>query len=142
MGFYGRKYSSVNEEEFENINMDELMEEFMFIEFSQLPDEKLQQFLVSEDCKMLCEAGLIGKNTMVRLSKSDDLSRRIKMAALQSAKDNNDNLWKLWDNFTEKKNDVEAKILQKYNTTATKLGRIGQKSYLKTHRISQAFVRS
>lgn len=143
MGIYGRKVSGINESEIpENFNMEEFIQECIFIEFSQLPDEKLKQFLVSEDCKALQEAGIIGKNTMVRLSKADDLTRRIKMAALQSAKDNGDSLWKLWDTYTSKKNEVEAKILQKYNFTASKLGRIGQKSYLKTHKIAQTFVRA
>ena len=141
MGIYGKRDSSFDEHEFDNINMEAYMQECIFIEFSQLPDNKLKEFLEGEG-KALCEAGIIGKNTMVRLSKADDLSRRIKMAALQVAQDNGDNLWKQWDTFTQKKNEIEAKILQKYNMTASKLARVGQKDYLKTHRISNTFIRA
>ena len=141
MGMYGRRSSSVDEHEFDNINMDEYMQECIFIEFSQLPDNKLKEFLEGE-AKVLEEAGIIGKNTMVRLSKADDLTRRIKMAAVQVARDNNDSLWKMWDNYTSKKNELEAKILQKYNMTAAKMARVGQKDYLKTHRISNTFIRA
>ena len=106
MGIYGKRDSSFDEHEFDNINMEAYMQECIFIEFSQLPDNKLKEFLEGEG-KALCEAGIIGKNTMVRLSKADDLSRRIKMAALQVAQDNGDNLWKQWDTFTQKKNEIE-----------------------------------
>lgn len=140
-GIYGRRQEVVNEHEFDNIDMEAYIQECIYIEFSQLPDNKLKEFLEGEG-KALEEAGIIGKNTMVRLSKADDLSRRIKMAAIQIAQDNGDNLWKQWDTFTQKKNELEAKILQKYNMTANKMARVGQKSYLKTHRISNTFIRA
>ena len=142
MGIFGRQDTSINENEFEGIDMDAYMQECIFIEFSQLSDNKLKEFLESTECKALEEAGIIGKNTMVRLSKADDLSRRIKMAALNAAQSRSDSLWKLWDTYTSKKNEVEAKILQKYTMTATKMARVGQKDYLKTHRISNTFVRA
>lgn len=141
MGMYGRRSSTVDEHEFDNIDMEAYMQECIFIEFSQLPDNKLKDFLEGEG-KALCEAGIIGKNTMVRLSKADDLTRRVKMAAIQIAQNNNDSLWKMWDTYTDKKNEVEAKILQKYTMTASKMARVGQKDYLKTHRISNTFIRA
>lgn len=148
MGFYGRKgieLSAVDEAallESEGINVDEYLQECVFIEFSQLPDDKLKQFLESAECRELQEAGIIGKHTMVRLSKADDLTRRVKMAAIQIGKDKQDRLFKLWDKGTQMAKDAEEQMLQKYNMMASKLARVGQKDYLKTHKITAAYSRA
>lgn len=148
MGFYkikGSDLSAVDEAailESEGINVDEYLQECVYIEFSQLPDDKLKQFLESSECREMQEAGIIGKKTMVRLSKADDLTRRVKMAAIQIGKDKEDRLFKLWDKGTQMAKDAEEQLLQKYNMMATKLARVGQKDYLKSHKMASVYSRA
>ena len=53
----------------------ELQEAYIYDELSRLPDDKRKEFLESEQCQSMLEAGLIGRKTLVRLSKSDDMER-------------------------------------------------------------------
>lgn len=56
---------------------------------SALPDDERKAYMESDEFKSMEEAGVIGKKTVVRLTKMDDLSRRIKLACLQKAKEDN-----------------------------------------------------
>ena len=143
MGMFGPNRNLVNESTngLEDVNIQEFIEECIYDELSMLPDERKQEFLNSNECANMINEGLISKNTVVRLSKSDDLSRRIKMAAFQIAKDKEDQLFEKWQYFKSKVNEYEDKIAQKYSMQSTKLGKLGQKEYLKNNKISSTFFR-
>lgn len=144
MGMFGPNRHSVNESfenEFADINVDEYISECIYDELSMLPDERKQEFIVSSEAAQMIEEGLISKNTIVRLSKADDLSRRIKMAALQIAKDKEDQLFEKWQFYRSKVNEYEQKIADKYAMKSTRLAKVGQKEYLKTNKISTTFFR-
>lgn len=113
----------------------ELQEAYIYDELSRLPDDKRKEFLESEQCQSMLEAGLIGRKTLVRLSKSDDMERRITMAAMQLAKDHNDPLWdKLVVNRVRER-DLLSKITTKYGAKAQRVAKMGQKEYLKHNKI-------
>lgn len=112
-------------------NRDELLESFIYDEISRLSDEKRQEFVNSEAAQAMVEAGLIGKKTLVRLSKNDDLERRMGMAALQLAKDSNDILFDQLTKVRMKERELLDKINKKYEVKAAKAAKAGQKEYLK-----------
>lgn len=117
------------EESFKDPNA--VMEMFILDEVSSLPDEKIQEF-----CKpggvgeALVEAGKFKKNTLVRLSKKDDLSRRETMVAMQMAKEKNDPLWRKFVKKTAERNELKAAIIKKYSTKAGRVAKKAQADFL------------
>lgn len=121
-------------------NVGELLEAYIYDEVSRLSDEKRREFVNSEEAKVMVEAGLIGKKTLVRLSKDDDLERRIQMASLQIAKDSDDLLYSKLLKVRMQERELLTKINNKYENKATKAAKIGQKDYLK-NKIPVGFIR-
>lgn len=113
-------------------NPDALMEMFIVDEISHLPDELIQEFCEEGGLgeRLLQEGKLRSKNTLVRMSKNDDLSRRTIMACLQLAKDNNDPLWKKLVVNRQRKNDLKNKIVKKYKSKAEKVAKKSQLEFL------------
>lgn len=81
-----------------------------------LPDEERKNYLEGDEVKAALEAGVIGKRTIVRLSKVDDLSRRIKLAALQKAKEDNAAEWAQLKLNRVKERKLLNRIMAKYST--------------------------
>ena len=94
--------------------------------------EEFEQFLRSDVARAMFENGIITEaNSVVVLSKLDDLSRRTKMAALQLAREKNDPLWKQYQKHKEKERFLEEKIANKYGSLASKNAIKAQKEYIK-----------
>lgn len=91
-----------------------LIEAFIYDTITSQGEEYTKQFLESAECKALEEAGVLGKKTIVRMTKVDDLSRRIKLAALQKAKEDRDPNYLLLKRVIAKKKDLSSKIMSKY----------------------------
>lgn len=122
-------------------NMEELMESFTFDYVSRLPEQQIKEFVESDYAQTMLEAGKFKKNTLVRLSKTDDLSRRITMAAMQLAKDNNDPLFdKLALNRVKERQLLDA-INQKYESKATRVAKVGQMEWVKTSKMPLGFAK-
>lgn len=119
----------VLEQEFTDPNA--LGEALIYDEVSRLPDDRRKEFCESEAAQAMMEKGLISRKTLVRLSKQDDLERRIGMAAIQCAKDSNDFLYDQLIKNRIKEKELLAKIKTKYATKAGKAATVGQKTYLK-----------
>lgn len=130
MGFFDLKGGAVLEQDLKDPR--ELDRVYLFDELSRMSDAQKEEFAKSEECARLMEAGLISKKTLVRLSKTDDLSRRRKMAAFQIAKERKDPLWNQLVKNRIKERQLIRAIMAKYATGAEKAARIGQKSYLKS----------
>lgn len=112
-------------------NPEALLESYIYDEISKLPDERQHEFARSEQAQAMMESGIISKKTLVRLSKADDLERRIGMAALQLAKDSDDMLFDQLMKVRMKEKELLDKINKKYAKKAIKAAKIGQKDYLK-----------
>ena len=121
-------------------NPNELLESFIYDELSRNSDEKRQEFVNSEHAQAMVEAGLISRKTLVRLSKNDDLERRIGMAAIQLSKEANDSLYDQLIKVRIKERELLEKINNKYANKATRDAKIGQKDYLK-NKMPVAFIR-
>lgn len=133
---------SVNENSYidESLDTNELLETYIYDEISRLSDETRREFVQSEAANTMMKKGLIGKRTLVKLSKSDDIERRLGMAALQLAKDSNDPLFTQLAKVRTKERTLLNKINEKYANKAQRVARMAQKEYLK-NRIPVGFMR-
>lgn len=133
MGLYGNKptVDPITEAAGVVENVDELFEAFVAYELSMLTEEDFKTFIESAECEAMLEKRLIGRNTLVRLSKNDDLTRRTKMAAFQIAKEKDDPLWEKLVKNRMKERELISKIVQKYGSKAQKAAKVGQKDYLR-----------
>lgn len=123
-----------------DLNKSELLESYIYDEISKLSQETIQEFVYSQQAQAMVEAGIIGKKTLVKLSKVDDLERRIGMAALQLAKDKSDPLFDKLVKVRVKEKELLDQINNKYINKATQVAKIGQKDYLK-NKIPVGFMR-
>lgn len=138
MGIFGNGSTLVMENELKN--QEELLEAYIYDEISRLSDEKREEFVNSQEAQGMLEAGLISRKTLVRLSKNDDLERRIGMAAIQLSKESDDALYDQLIKVRIKERELLDKINAKYVNRATRVAKIGQKDYLK-NKMPVAFIR-
>lgn len=110
---------------------DTLQEAYIYDELSHLPDNVLEEFLNSDECQAMYEAGMVSRRTLVRLSKNDDLSRRTTMAALEMARKAKDSEYSKAVKYRKLYKDSIAKIIKKYRSKAEKQARVSQKSFIK-----------
>lgn len=75
------------------IDFDALLETYIVDMVSSMPDEQREAYLNSDEFAGLMEAGIATKRSIVRINKTDDLTRRVHLAALQKAKENGDAAW-------------------------------------------------
>lgn len=115
----------------EEFDMDAFNETCLFMELSSLPYEDRKAIVESEEAGILEAKGLIGRKTLIRLNKNDDVNRRTSAAAYQMAKDNNDPLWKKLMFHMNKKNEYKEKILKKYNAKAQRVAKKSQREFMK-----------
>lgn len=133
MGLYGNKpvVDPINEAAGIVENVDELLEAYIAYELAMLTPEQFKAFTESEECQAMLEKRLVGRNTLVRLSKNDDLTRRTKMAAFQIAKEKDDPLWQKLVKNRIKERQLIGAIVKKYGTKANRAAKVGQRDYLK-----------
>ena len=115
----------------ESFDMDAFNETCVFMELASLPYEERKAIVESEEAAVMEAKGMIGRKTLIRLNKNDDVSRRTSAAAYQMAKDANDPLWGKLMFHMNKKNEFKDKILKKYNSKAIRVAKKSQKDYLK-----------
>lgn len=104
--------------------------------------QEIKNFCESKEAEILQEKAVLKKPTLMRLSKADDEKRRVKLIAYQLAKDANDPEWTKLKNFTKKRKESIAKIMQKYGRKAEKMAKIAQKNYIKNASSVQAAAKN
>lgn len=147
MGIYSNRNQSIIDEDM-NCTEEELIEStikcFIDDDMRKMTLEQLQMFMNCDEVKALDEAGLvsnIGKKTIVKLDKSDDMERRIGMAALNIAREKNDGLYVQLMKNRQKERELLKKINKKYEGQANRVAKQAQKTYLKTHKLALGFMR-
>lgn len=115
----------------ESFDMEKYYETLLYMELASLPHEDRKAIVESEEAAILEAKGLIGRKTLIRLNKDDDVSRRTSAAAYQMARDNNDPLWAKLMLYMNKKNEYKDKILKKYNSKAIRVAKKSQKEFMK-----------
>ena len=117
------------------------LEQCIVDEVSHLTDERIQEFCNSPEAEQMVQEGTMRKKTLVRLSKTDDMSRRRTMAAFSIAREKKDPLWtKLVKNRVQERKLI-GEIVKKYGAKADRVAKIGQKEYLK-HKMPLSFMRA
>ena len=106
-------------------------ESYLYNELAKLDDEARKEFVESAEAEALLEKAVLNKKTMIRLSRQDDMARRVKIAAYQLAKDKKDPLWTKLVLNRVKERQLIAKIVQKYHNAAVKLAKVGQREFIK-----------
>lgn len=117
-----------------------LMEAFLLSDLGRLDDETKASVLESTEMQVMINEGMIAKNSIVRLSKEDDLFRRTKIVSIQMAKEKNDRLYNDVIKYRTKERQAMGLILKKYGGKAGRIARIDQKEYLKTSPISTRII--
>jgi hypothetical protein len=115
-----------------------VMELFTIDDVLRGTTEDIQKFCESEEAQILVEKQVLSKPTLHRLSKQDDLKRRIKLIAYQMAKAANDPAWTKLVKSQKLKKEFAQKILNKYGKKAERVAKIAQKKYIKNAKSVQA----
>lgn len=117
---------------------DALFEQFIIEEVSTFTDREREEFLESELCDALVEAGRMRRNTIVFLSGKDDLARRTKMASLTLAKQRNDPLISKIKALRIKERKYISQIMKKYGGKGNRIAKKSQKDWIR-NRMPQNF---
>lgn len=136
MALYGHEV--LNEDLTNEINMDELVEMYFIDDISRMSSKQIKEFCESEQAAALVEKAVLTKPTMMRLSKQDDETRRIKLACYQLAKEAHDPNFEKMIKYRVLWKKYRGIIFQKYSNKATRIARVGQKEYLKKARSGAA----
>lgn len=112
-------------------------ESMIYADLVQLPQEEIKEFCESAEAQALMEKAVLNKKTLVRLSKKDDLARRVKQAAYQIAREKKDPLWVKLVKTQMMKRKLVAAIMKKYQNPALRLARASQVEYIKAAKNSK-----
>lgn len=95
-------------------DMGELLEAAIVEQVSMMNDEERKAYLNSEEFQRLEEANVVGRRSVVRMNKYDDLNRRVHLAALQKAKEQGDADWEMLRKNRIKERQLLQRIYKKY----------------------------
>ena len=113
-------------------SIDSLVEAYIIDEFNHnMTDDEKDEFINSDECKEMIEAGILSEASVVYLDRGGDLNRRITLAALQLAKDKGDPLYKKLVGVAQKRKGILAQLRQKYGVNAKKTAKVAQRELIK-----------
>ena len=115
-----------------------LMGLFLVDDISRGSAKSIKDFCESAEAQILVEKQVLNKPTLHRLSKADDLKRRIKLICYQLAKAENDPNWAKLVKYQGLKKQYASKILTKYGKRAERIAKIAQKNYIAKSRSVKA----
>lgn len=95
-------------------NENELLENMLVDLVSRMDDDSRKAYMESSEFQNLLEAGVVGRRSIVRISKNDDLTRRIHLAAIQAAKEAGDADWEALRKNRVKERELLNRIYKKY----------------------------
>ena len=114
-------------------DMGALMENMLVDYVSGMDDDARKSFMESAEFQALLQenGGFVGRKTVVRLSKVDDLSRRIQLAAFQKAMEDGDPNYKELKKLQAKRRKLKEKIFAKYSNRVKNDARKAQRALIK-----------
>lgn len=114
----------------EDFNYDELEEMCAISYLSRQPDEVIREFVQSEECEALITEGKLNKKTIMKLNKSNDLTRRQTLAAYAMARDKNDPLWQKFLKYKTLANECKRQIIEKYKNKSENIAKKSQRNFV------------
>lgn len=97
-----------------------------------MPEEERKAYLESEEVKTAVNEGNVDRRSIVFLNKQDDLTRRIKIACLQKAKEDNSAEWQQLRKVQAKRKALLAKIAMRYTPRVQNTALKAQRQMLRT----------
>lgn len=112
---------------------DELQISYMIDEIAHMPDEERKQ-CIAENAAIWEAKGILGKRTIVRLSRDDDIQRRKHIASLQMAREKNDWRYTKAMEFRRKYKSLLNDIYKVFDSKSNAAAKKGQREYMKNRR--------
>ena len=119
-----------------------LMENVLYDALSCMNEADRNEYMQTDEFTACLQenGGFVGKKTVVRLNKLDDLSRRIKLAVYQKAKEVNDQDYRNLKKIQAKKHAINSRLMAKYGNMVKRDAIKSQKALIKIN--PKAFTRT
>ena len=113
------------------INEDAMLEAAIVQEVEMMHDAERKAYLESDEFQSLVEAGIVGRKTVVRLNRNDDMNRRIHLLCLQMGKENGDADWDALRKNRIRERQLLQKLYTKYGNRVRRNAVTSQKRLIK-----------
>ena len=97
------------------VDQDALLENMLIDQMNRMTDEEFQAYTESADFQNLVEAGVLGRRSVVKMTRKDDLNRRIHLASIQMAREQGDADWEALRKNRVNERRLLKKIYTKYS---------------------------
>ena len=113
------------------VDQDALLENMLIDEMNRMTDEEFQAYTESADFQTLVEAGVLGRRSVVKMTRKDDLNRRIHLASIQMAREQGDADWEALRKNRVNERRLLKKIYTKYSNRVRRDAMQSQKRLIK-----------
>lgn len=113
------------------VDQDALLENMLIDQMNRMTDEEFQAYTESVDFQNLVEAGVLGRRSVVKMTRKDDLNRRIHLASIQMAREQGDADWEALRKNRVNERRLLKKIYTKYANRVRRDAMQSQKRLIK-----------
>lgn len=113
------------------IDQDALMENMLVDEMNRMSDAEFEAYTESSEFNNLVEAGVLGRRSLVKMNRKDDLRRRIHLASIQMAREQGDADWEALRKNRINERRLLKKIYTKYQNRVRRNAMQSQKRLIK-----------
>ena len=113
------------------IDQDALMENMLVDEMNRMSDAEFEAYTESSEFNNLVEAGVLGRRSLVKMNRKDDLRRRIHLASIQMAREQGDADWEALRKNRINERRLLKKIYKKYQNRVRRNAMQSQKRLIK-----------
>lgn len=113
------------------IDQDALMENMLVDEINRMSDAEFEAYTESSEFNNLVEAGVLGRRSLVKMNRKDDLRRRIHLASIQMAREQGDADWEALRKNRINERRLLKKIYTKYQNRVRRNAMQSQKRLIK-----------
>lgn len=113
------------------IDQDALMENMLVDEMNRMTDAEFEAYTESSEFNNLVEAGVMGRRSLVKMNRKDDLRRRIHLASIQMAREQGDADWEALRKNRINERRLLKKIYMKYQNRVRRDAMQSQKRLIK-----------
>lgn len=113
------------------VDQDALLENMLIDQMNRMTDKEFQAYTESADFQNLVEAGVLGRRSVVKMTRKDDLNRRIHLASIQMAREQGDADWEALRKNRVNERRLLKKIYTKYSNRVRRDAMQSQKRLIK-----------
>ena len=113
------------------IDQDALMENMLVDEMNRMSDAEFEAYTESSEFNNLVEAGVLGRRSLVKMNRKDDLRRRIHLASIQMAREQGDADWEALRKNRINERRLRKKIYTMYQNRVRRNAMQSQKRLIK-----------